>query len=361
MKENNKNTLTIRELDVIGLTKKVLAEKKLLVYFILVFAVIGIIYAFNQQKRYTSTVSMAPEASGMGMSESLSDLAGMVGINLDGNSGTVDAIYPEIYPEVLASTRFLVNLFGIQVKQSDDNIYKSYYDHIKFDTKVPFWDYPKIMLQEFFTCLLSKETESTGSSKIDPTHLTKEQNDICGIMSNNIGCQINKGTNIIYISVEDVDPVISAEIADTIQKRLQEYIIQYRTQKARIDLEYSLTLAKKAEAEYQKAQRNYASYSDSHTNSKLVAYQSKISALENDMDLKYTTLSHALAKVEQAKAKIQERTPAFTVIQEACVPLKPSSTPRSFMVFGFMILGCITDALWVLFLRDFFNKHIKRN
>ena len=341
------------EIDLVGMAKKVLAEKKLLGYFMLVFACIGVIYALNQQKTYTATVSLAPEASGMGMSASLSDLAGMVGLDIGGNNGSVDAIYPEIYPEVLASSKFLVELFDIQVKMKDDSAPKSYYSHLKEDIKIPFWQYPSLWLKSAIEKVMDKDQTDHKQKGINLHHLTKEQSSIFETLRNNIGCQINKGTNIIYISVEDVDPFVSAAIADTVQKRLQEYIIRYRTQKARIDLEYALAINREAEDEY-------AHFSDAHTNNVLSAYRTKESALENAVDLRFTTFSQTTAQVQKAQAKVQERTPAFTVIQEACVPLKASSIPRSFMVIIFIIIGIASDSLWVLYLRDFIGKYRKQ-
>ncbi len=359
MKENNDKGKNL-EIDLIGMAQKVLAEKKLLGYFMLVFAIIGCIYAINQQKTYTATVSLAPEASGMGMSASLSDLAGMVGLDVGGSSGSVDAIYPDIYPEVLASSRFLVDLFDIQVKMKDCSTPKSYYSHIKEDTKIPFWQYPFEWLKNAIEKLTDKSKDGMPSQKgINLHHLTKEQSSIFEALRKNIGCQINKGTNIIYISVEDVDPLVSAAIADTVQKRLQEYIIDYRTQKARIDLEYALTVNKEAELAYIKARKEYAEYSDAHSNNVLTVYRAKESALENAVDLRFTTYSQTTAQVQKAQAKVQERTPAFTVIQEASVPLKASSTPRSIMVMFFIILGIISDSIWVLYLRDFIRRSRK--
>lgn len=359
MKENivyEKN----HEIDLVGMANKVLAEKKLLGYFMLVFACIGIVYALNQQKIYTATVSLAPEASGMGMSASLSDLAGMVGLDIGGNNGSVDAIYPEIYPEVLASSKFLVELFDIQVKMKDGSAPKSYYSHIKEDIKIPFWQYPSLWLKSAIEKMMDKDQADHQQKGINLHHLTKEQSSIFETLRKNIGCQINKGTNIIYISVEDIDPFVSAAIADTVQRRLQEYIISYRTQKARIDLEYALAINREAEAAYIKARDEYAHYSDAHTNNVLSTYRTKESALENAVDLRFTTFSQTTAQVQKAQAKVQERTPAFTVIQEASVPLKASSTPRSFMVILFIILGIAADSLWVLYLRDFIEKFRKQ-
>lgn len=352
MEENNKTQHPSREFDLIELAKKVLAEKKLLFRFIVVFTLIGVIYALNQQKRYTSVVTMAPEVSGMGMSGSLSDIAGMVGLNLDANNGGVDAIYPEIYPEVLASSSFLIKLFPIQVRQKNDTESKTYYNHLKYDTKSPFWTYPGYLLGEFIRKITSSSDTQERNDTIIPTYLTKEQDAICGMIRRSIDCQINKGTNVITISVEDIDPIVATTIADTVQKRLQDYITLYRTQKARIDQKYAEKLNKIAEKEYQKAQLAYASYADSHIKNVLTMYQTQLEALENNVEMKYKTFSQTAAQVEQAKAKVQERTPAFTVIQEPCVPLRASSTPRSMMVLGFIILGILVDSLWVLYLRD---------
>ena len=54
---------------------------------------------------------------------------------------------------------------------------------------------------------------------------------------------------------------------------------------------------------------------------------------------------------EQAKAKIQERTPAFTIIQSPMMQHKPSSRPRIVTLLIFLFLGGIADAIWVLWSR----------
>lgn len=346
MKEKTKSY----EIDLIEMAGKVLAEKKTLGRFMLVFAIIGVIYALGQQKRYTSTVTLAPEATGMGMSQSISELAGMVGLDLGSGNNSVDAIYPEIYPEVLASTSFVVDLFDLQVKQKNDTESKTYYDHIVTDSKIPFYSYPMIWLGKLFE---SKEKdEAGGDGGINPNHLTKDQDGVYSTISHNIGCSINKGTNIISISVEDVDPIVATTIADTVKNRLQEYITVYRTKKARIDMDYCQKLYDKAEKEYIQARDEFAAFSDTHNSNVLVSYSSRQASLENMMELKFTILSRVAAQLQQAQAKVQERTPAFTIIQEPCVPLKSSSTPRSFMVLAFIFIGVVADSLWVLFLRD---------
>jgi LPS O-antigen subunit length determinant protein (WzzB/FepE family) len=54
-------------------------------------------------------------------------------------------------------------------------------------------------------------------------------------------------------------------------------------------------------------------------------------------------------QLQLAKAKVQERTPAFTIVQEASVPVKHSSTPKIVTLIVWMILGFLLRAgllLW---------------
>jgi capsular polysaccharide biosynthesis protein len=51
-------------------------------------------------------------------------------------------------------------------------------------------------------------------------------------------CEVDKKTNVITITVTDQDPLIAATVADSVQIYLQRAITEYRTKKARVDLEY---------------------------------------------------------------------------------------------------------------------------
>ena len=56
-------TNNTKEIDVVGALKKVLAEKRLLFKFCIVFSIIGVIVALSIPRVYTSTVVLAPENS----------------------------------------------------------------------------------------------------------------------------------------------------------------------------------------------------------------------------------------------------------------------------------------------------------
>lgn len=344
------STKSLKEIDILALLYKVWNHKKELKIFLAVFFVMGIVVALSRQKSYTSQVILAPEATSMGMSQNLSDIAGAIGVDIGGGRSSVDAIYPDIYPDVFASSDFIIKLFDIPVTVNGKQ--KTYYNHIIQDTKAPFWEYPKYWILE----LLAKKEPGGKGNTVNPRCLTKQQSAVCDAIIGSIGCQINKTTNVITLSVTDTDPTVAACMADSIKSRLQEYITLYRTEKARQDLRYSKRINAEAKAEYEKAREAYSSYSDAYSNAVLMSYRSKIEGLENEMQLKFNNYSQTIQQVQKAEAKVQENTPAFTVIQNATVPLKASSTPRMLTVIMFTAVGFLFDAAWVLILRPMLRR-----
>lgn len=349
MKEFRKNN----EIDIIGLLKCVFKEKRILFKFIIVSFVIGVVVALNEPKTYQAEVVLAPEISsgGLGLSANLSDMASSFGIDL-GSKSSYDAIYPEIYPDVFASTDFIMSLFKVPVRQIKNSKVKTYLEHLTQDGKIPFWAYPKI----WATRLFKNGTKNNISVK-DPFVLSKDEYELCDMVRGSIGCQVDKKTSVITVSITDQDPLVAAIMADTLQHRLQEYITSYKTQKARNDFEYYKKLYTESKTEYIKAQQLYASYVDANQDIVLESFKSKQEELENEMQLKYNIYTQMSAQLQTARAKIQEHTPAFTIIERATMPYKASSTPRSLVVLLFLLLGFSADCLWILFLRRSVKKY----
>lgn len=349
--------LLSKEIDIIGLIKKVLSETKLLIIFIVVFAVIGVVVALSTPKTYTSSVVLAPEITGMGMSQSLGDLASMIDVNISSSGNSTDAIYPDIYPDIFASNDFVLGLFDVKVKLMKSGIEKNYYDHLMYDKKIPFWEYPMIWLSNI---LSSTDDDTKAGQELNPFKLTKIQDNICSQIKRNIACLIDQKTSVITISVTDYDPQVAAIMVDTIQKRLQDYITDYRTQKARNDLDFAQNVYIEAKAQYVKAQQLYSSYMDANADVVLQSFKSKQEEMENEMQLRYNIYTMSVQQLNSAKLKVQEKTPAFTVIQTATVPLKASSMSSSTKVILFIFWGFLADAIWVLWGRNAISKIRKK-
>ena len=216
------------------------------------------------------------------------------------------------------------------------------------DTPIPFWDKPFVWIGNLFE---KKEDSQSANKRLDLFRLTKQQYAAYKAIRANLSCNVDKKTSIISLSVQDYDRFVAATIADTIQMRLQQYITLYRTHKSRNDLAYTKRLFAEAKANYIRSQQKYGAYADANEDLVLQSIKNKRDAMENEMQLRFNIYTQLSQQLQLAEAKVQERTPVFTVIQGASVPLMASSTPRSYIVMLFVFLGVLADAAWVLYLR----------
>ena len=94
------------EIDIMELLHKLLKEWKFILKWCGVAAVVGLVIGFSIPKEYTVTSKLAPEVVDK-RSGGLSSLASMAGINL-GSMSTSDAVSPDLYPEIVSSTPFVI-------------------------------------------------------------------------------------------------------------------------------------------------------------------------------------------------------------------------------------------------------------
>ena len=321
---------------------------------------LGCAYILPVPRVYSTSVSLAPESeSSNATGGSLSSIASSFGIDLN-NMQSSDAIYPLIYPDVISSTNFIVPLFNIRVQTSDGKINTDYYTYLTKDQKKDPRSYPQEWIMKIVSKIMPKgdkaASKTSSSSVVDPNHLTEEQSNVVGMIQGNVTCDIDRKTNIISISVEDQDPLVCATIADSVKSHLQEFIIKYRTSKAKKDVDYYTKLTNKAKADYENVRRKYVEFADANTDVTLQSIQSKMEDMENDMQLKYNTYTAFNTQLQAATANLQKRTPAFTTIQGASVPIKPSGPKRMLVIIGFMFLAFVI--VTVIILRKDFSELI---
>ena len=100
------------------------------------------------------------------------------------------------------------------------------------------------------------------------------------------------------VTVTMQNPKIAAVVADSVVKKLQEYIINYRTSKAKEDCIYLEKLFKERQQEYYIAQKEYANYIDSHDDIILQSVRAEQERLQNDMSLAYRVYSQVANQLQ---------------------------------------------------------------
>ena len=118
MNEENKYIEEQEEssIDFMKMFNDLLKHKKLYYKVLPITFVLSCIYLLSLPNYYTCTVKLSPEMSGGGRSNSLLNLASSFGMNIGGGLGvSTEALYPWLYPELMNSVDFKVDLFPVKV------------------------------------------------------------------------------------------------------------------------------------------------------------------------------------------------------------------------------------------------------
>lgn len=360
MEEENKNTVEPEEssIDFRKLFQDILKHKWLYVIVMVLTFVVAALLSLSVPNYYNCTVLLSPEMSGSKSTGGLAAMASSFGINLPTSGGVgSEALFPTLYPELVNSSDFKISLFPVPVtiegkKKGEPSRTMSYYDYLKDEQKEPWWGKVLAAPSKLMQKLRSKGEETEGDDTLDPFRLTKEQAEIVKAINEKVTCDVDKKTMVISINVTDQDPVICATMADSVKCRLQEFITDYRTTKARIDLEYNKKICEEAKERYDKARNAYAGYADANQNVILQSVRQRQAALENEMQLQYNAYMQAAGQMLQAEAKVQEETPAFTTLQSATVPVKKAGPSRSKICLAFVFLAFLAVTAWVFYKED---------
>ena len=352
--ELQKNFFSQEEIDLLELALKVWGERKFVLKACGYAVLIGLVIAFSIPREYTANAMIAPELSDNKTTGGLSSLAAMAGFNLNATS-TADAIYPDLYPDIVTSTPFITGLFNVQVKDLDEEVDTTLYCYLNEHQRVPWWTLITSAPFKALGWVISLFTEEEKEDAIlDPFHLTKEEADIAKELSERITVSVDKKTGVTTLSVTMQDARISACLTDTVVRRLQDYITEYRTTKARQDFQFQEKLFERKKKEYEKAQENYAKFADANKNIILLSYRAEQERLENEMRLAYQVYTSVAQQLQMAEAKVQEITPVYTIIEPATIPIKASKPRKTLMLLGIVFLTGLCCVSWILFGRDFY-------
>lgn len=317
-------------------------HKKLYYKVLGITFIVSAIITLSIPNYYKCTVMLAPEMSGSKSGGALSGLASSFGINLGGASGGTDAIVPTLYPDLMNSVTFRASLFPIKIHREGESETMTYYDYLKDGQKVPWWS---AALKAVFS-IFNVQSSMVNDSKINTFQLTKEQTEIAKTIASKIVCDVDQKTFVITIDVIDQDPLISATVADSVQMHLQEFITDYRTSKARIDLYYTQKLFKEAKARYEKARKRYATYADANQKIFLERVRSTQSELQTELSISQTAYTQIAAQLQMAEAKVQQETPAFTVLKPASVPISKTGPKRTSTCLIILFLAILVTTAW---------------
>lgn len=354
-----KSTSGLKEIDLMEVLFKIISIRKTLYKAAGIGLILGVIVALSIPRKYIVKVTLSPE---MGMSKGNNGLAGLAasflgsGANVEDAS---DALNASLSADIVSSTPFLLELLGMNVSMSDKKTNMTLEAYLD-EQAVPWWnyiiDFPGMVVGGVKSLFVDKEENVTSDDKGSTIELTKEEATKINFLKKNITAFVDKKTAITQISVVLQDPRVTAIVADSVAQKLQEYIIKYRTFKAKEDCEYLEKLFKERQDEYYIAQKKYADYVDTHDNLILQSVRAEQERLQNDMSLAYQVYSQVANQLQVARAKVQEEKPVFAIVEPAVVPRKPSGFGLKIYMILFMFLATVGSVIWVLVGKTFWSR-----
>ncbi|GAA6459623.1 chain-length determining protein [Bacteroides xylanisolvens] len=346
------------EIDLMDLLRKVIGIRKKIYKAAGIGLVIGLIVAISIPKKYTVEVTLSPEM-GNNKGGGLSGLAAsFLGSGVTMGDGT-DALNASLSADIVSSTPFLLELSAMNIPVIKDEMMTldAYLD----EESSPWWSYvigfPGMVIGGIKSLFIGEdEPISYDKASQGAIELSKKELKKIETLKKMISASVDKKTSMTSVAVTFQTPRVAAVVADSVVKKLQEHIIDYRTSKAKEDCGYLEKLFKERQQEYYAAQQKYADYLDSHDNIILQSVRAEQERLQNDMSLAYQVYSQVASQLQVARAKVQEEKPVFAVVEPAVVPLTPSGTSKKIYVLAFIFLSVCVVISWNLFGKDFLNK-----
>lgn len=351
--ETKNSANTGEAMDVKTILKKIYMGRRTVYRSMVVSFVLAVFIVIFTPKKYdTKVVLLAESNAKSGASGLLGQLGGgvsdlnlgnLIGLNL--NSSANDALTSDLYPDIVKSTPFLLDV--LQQKITYPKIHKTLTisEYLKKYSRPSLAGLPGYFIHKIAGT--DKNDQEIKKYSKGVLKLTAGQDDLIKALSDMIRVEVQdqgskllkQKSKIFSVTVEAQDPVVSALLADSVMNCLKRYVINYNTRKAKKDLDFIKARYLEARQNYYAAQEALADFNDSNNNVILASVNIKRERLQREFSLSAGIYLGLAQLLEKAKIRVQDRTPVFTVIEPPKVPLKKSAPKTTIIIIEMLLVG----------------------
>ena len=351
-KLNNENHFL--EIDLISKIHNLWKHKSTIIKSIPIGIICGIIVAFSIPKSYEVEVLLSPESGTNNGNGNIAGVASMLGINsISGVTGQ-DALNISMFPDIITSTPFILEMFNVSVTTSQNEVL-AFSDYLNTEEKA-WWTYIFTAPRNIISLFQNKSSDLMKEEKINPFQLTHKQYSQIQAMKQIFQANIDKESQMTKIKVSLQDPKVAAIIADSVTYKLQKYITDYKTRKAKEDYDFINKLCNERKVQYHHAQQEYASFLDANKNISTQASKTIQDRLQNEVNLALQVYSQLEGQLQIASAKVQEAKPIFAIVEPPTIPLIPKFPNKTLIVIICTILFPFITGLWFMFIKNIISQ-----
>jgi uncharacterized protein involved in exopolysaccharide biosynthesis len=351
-------------IDLIAIAKTLWIGRKTILISIGICTVIGLLVAFNAPKVYTSRTVMVPQLGSGNKTSGLSSLASMAGIDLGSMNQSSTDLSPLIYPQIVNSIPFKLELMNtpIHFEECDTaiSIYE-YYTNYKKPSAISLIKKYTIGLPGVILSAIRKEPESKVvpiKSKDRPIQLTRKQASVKKMLDNQVSLMVEKKEGYVTLSASMPEPLAAAEIAQKAQIMLQNFITRFKVEKSQAELNFIQERYNIAKAQAEGYQYNVAASSDKYKDLVSNVPQVSNTRLQTKYNLANSVYLELAKQLEQAKLQVKKDTPVFTIVEPASIPTQRTGSGKAkslaiWMFLGFLIgSGLVYGKKWYIGIKD---------
>lgn len=355
------------EIDLIWVFLIFWKKRKVIYITIALFFLIGAVKVFVSQEEFIAEVKLIPETGQQSSLSGLTGLARQFGVT-NVTRAPEEGIPSKYYPDIISSLPLLLPLleYEIYVPEADEN--KSVYDYfIDHQSRSPFiTTLRKYTIRLPFTIIgwfssQPEKVEVSTASKSFQQHtnqvisLTNREWSVIRRLQSRIQVEVGRESGIVRLTAKFPDPAIAAEIANKVTSLLSDYITEYRTEKARIDMEFVKERHDDAKKRFELSQERLARFRDENRGQLTEMARTQEQRLSSEYDLAFNVYNAVSSKLEEARIKVQEETPVVKILEPAAVPNQSSEPKIGLTLIVFFILGGISGSM-LIFLKLVIGK-----
>lgn len=343
----------IQDISLFDVIKLLNNEKRYIIFIIGLALVIGLLKAFltPQSFKSSSKIIVVSGSNELPTSGGISAIAGLAGINLNNNQGTIIPL--QLYSEIVKSTPFLFELINSPLyfpSLGDSISYDQYLINQQYSTLSKVKKYtiniPRTIKKAIFP---SKGKVSLGHSNDSQfLDLSFEETQRIKILNGSIDVAIDEESGMVTVNSKMPEPAVSAQMTRLVKQRLEQEVIQKKIAQQSLKVEYLEQRYLETKQGFVSAQLTLARFNDSNQNLSSDMARTEVTMLEDEYNLAYSLYKEIAQQLETAKIELKNETPIFSTIEPVSVPVVRHSPKRTIIMFISLFLGVFCAIGFVL-------------
>jgi len=355
-------------IDIIGILKDLWNHRRFIFIVTTVCLLIGVFFYIGSERVYYSEAKLLPESSNESsqLGQIFQQAENIFGLQ---RRGEEEDIGVAMYPFIVESMPFQIELMQEEIYFSDLNqritIFEYFTEHYKPSVVSRFYDFLWNITLGLPNSVMSiiNSIGNGGDDAIEaidfslfsdfnqPTSLPSNIRSVANTVTGYITIQREPQSGFINVGVSLPDRVASTEMVIVVKNLLQNYVIDYRTEKALNNLLFIEEQYEEAKRNFEMLQDSLAKFEDQNINPARQSLVIQQERLQFEVEMAFALYSNIGRRYQEAKITVQEETPVFRVHEPATIPTRPSDPKIEVILIGSLFVGIFGGIMLLYIIR----------